>query len=122
MRLPKVRMDLLPLSFISRTASTGSCVTSCVFAHDRVPVKVVEKTTFDSPAKAPVPGSPSVASPDMTREVFAPIRTVVRFRLISQPGKYSGPGPPVRPAVSSPYPSVEVMKSMGSASAFPFSE
>jgi hypothetical protein len=55
MHLPKVRMDLVPLSFISRTASTGSWATNRVFTHDSGSVKVVEKTTFDSPARASVP-------------------------------------------------------------------
>ena len=60
-------MDVVPLSFISRTASTGSWVTSWVFGHASGSVKVVEKTTFDRPARASVPGSPSLASPDMSR-------------------------------------------------------
>jgi hypothetical protein len=60
-------MDLVPWSFISRTASTGSWLTSWVFGHASGSVNVVEKTTFDRPARTSVPGSPSVASPDMTR-------------------------------------------------------
>jgi hypothetical protein len=62
-----VRMDSVPWSFISRTASTASWATSRVFGHDSGSVKVLENTTFDSPARASVPGSPSVASPDMSR-------------------------------------------------------
>jgi hypothetical protein len=42
-------------------------VISCVFGHDSGSVKVVENTTFDMPARASVPGSPSLASPDMSR-------------------------------------------------------
>jgi len=60
-------MDFAPVFFSSRTASTGSWVTSCVFAHDSGSVKVLENTIFDMPARASVPGSPSVASPDMSR-------------------------------------------------------
>jgi hypothetical protein len=41
-RLPMVRIDLEPLAFISRTASTGSRVTSCVFAQERGSLSVVE--------------------------------------------------------------------------------
>ena len=67
MRLPIVRMESEPLPFISRTASTASCVTSWVFAHDRGSLSVLEKTTFDRSARASVPGSPSAANPDMSR-------------------------------------------------------
>ena len=61
------KVSAAALSFSSRTASTGSCVTSCVFGQDRGSLNVVEKTTFDMPARAPVPGSPPAANPDMTR-------------------------------------------------------
>ena len=71
-----VRIALADLSFISRTASTGSWATSCVFAQERGSLNVAEKTTFDMPARASVPGSPSAAYPDMRRYVAAPIRTV----------------------------------------------
>ena len=57
MRLPRVRIDSVPLSFISRTASTASWVTSCVFGHDNGSVKVLEKTIFGRSAKASVPPS-----------------------------------------------------------------
>jgi hypothetical protein len=60
-------MDLAPWSFISRTASTGSRVTSWVFGHASGSVKVEEKTIFDRPARTSVPGSPPLASPDMSR-------------------------------------------------------
>jgi hypothetical protein len=60
-------MDLAALSFISRTASTGSLAISWVFGQASGSVKVVEKTTFDRPARTSVPGSPSVASSDMSR-------------------------------------------------------
>jgi hypothetical protein len=62
-----VRIDLAALSFISRTASTESCATSCVFAQERGSLSVVEKTTFGSPARASVPGSPSAANRDIRR-------------------------------------------------------
>jgi hypothetical protein len=71
-----VRIGFGALSFISRTASTGSCATSCVFAQERGSRSVAEKTTFDMPARASVPGSPPAANPDISRYVFAPIRTV----------------------------------------------
>ena len=45
----------------------GLGATSCVFAQERGSLNVVEKTTFDMPARASVPGSPSAAYPDMTR-------------------------------------------------------
>ncbi len=53
-----VRIDLAALSFISRTAATGSWAASCVFAQERGSLSVAEKTAFDMPARAPVPGSP----------------------------------------------------------------
>jgi hypothetical protein len=62
-----VRIDSVPLSFISRTASTASWVTSFVFGHDSGSAKVLEKTIFEKPARVSVPGSPSVASLDMSR-------------------------------------------------------
>ena len=66
-RLPMVRIDVAALSFISRTAATGSVATSRVFAQEGGSLNVVEKTTFDMPARASVPGSPAAANPDMTR-------------------------------------------------------
>ena len=71
-----VRMDVLPVSFNSRTASTGSRLTSCVFGHESGSFKVVEKTIFEKPARASVPSSPALASSDMSRYVLAPNRTV----------------------------------------------
>jgi hypothetical protein len=71
-----VRIGVAALSFISRTAATGSRSTSWVFAQERGSLNVVEKTIFDRPARAPVPGSPSAANPDMMRYVVAPIKTV----------------------------------------------
>ena len=62
-----VRIGLAALSFMSRTAATGSCVTSCVFAQESGSLSVVEKTIFDMPARESVPGSPSAANPDMRR-------------------------------------------------------
>src|SRR4029450_8515603 len=75
-RLPRVRIDVAAWSFISRTAWTGARGTSWVFGHASGSVKVEEKTTFDRPARTSVPGSPSLANPDLTRWVLAPIRTV----------------------------------------------
>jgi hypothetical protein len=69
-------MGVVPVSFISRTASTASPATSCVFGHARGSFKVVEKTIFGRPARASVPGSPPLASSDMSRYVFAPIKMV----------------------------------------------
>ena len=40
---------------------------SWVFAQERGSVNVVEKTTFDIPARASMPGSPSAANLDITR-------------------------------------------------------
>jgi hypothetical protein len=54
-------------AFISRTASTGSPPTSLVFGQESGPDRLDEKTTFGSPARPSVPGSPSSASPDMSR-------------------------------------------------------
>ena len=50
-----VRMDLEPLAFISRTASTASRATSCVFGQDNGSLSVVEKTTFERPCGAAKP-------------------------------------------------------------------
>jgi len=58
-RLPMVRNDVAPSSFIFRTASTASQETSCVFGHDKGSRSVFEKTTLDNPANTSVPGSPS---------------------------------------------------------------
>jgi hypothetical protein len=66
-RLPRVRIDVSPVSFISRTAATGSFVTSRLFGHDRGSVRVDEKTTFDRAARPSVPSSPASANPDMSR-------------------------------------------------------
>jgi hypothetical protein len=75
-RLPMVRIDREPLCFISRTASTGSRVSSRVFAQENGSRNVVEKTTLDMSAKASMPGSPSAANPDMRRYVVAHIKIV----------------------------------------------
>lgn len=45
-RLPMVRMDLEPLAFISRTASTASRATSCVFGQDNGSLSVVREDDF----------------------------------------------------------------------------
>ena len=67
-RLPIVRIEGEPSSFfIFLTTSTASSLTSRVFGHVRGSLNVVEKTTFDIPASASVPGSPSAANPDITR-------------------------------------------------------
>jgi hypothetical protein len=66
-RLPIVRIGAVPVSFISRTTSAASRLTSCVFGHVSGSVKAVEKTTFERPASASVPGSPAAASSDMSR-------------------------------------------------------
>ena len=42
-RLPMVRIDRSPFSFISRTASAGSPVTSVEFSHSSGSVSVLEK-------------------------------------------------------------------------------
>ena len=57
----------MPETFISRTASTASEDTSCVFAQLSGSRKVVEKTTFDRPSRTSVPGSPALASSYMSR-------------------------------------------------------
>ena len=62
-----VRIGFGALSFISRTASTGSWATSRMFAQERGSLNVAEKTTFGQPAIASVPGSPPAANPDMIR-------------------------------------------------------
>jgi len=72
----EVRIEVEALSFISRTASTGSWATSWVFAQERGSLSVAENTTFEKPARTSVPGSPAAANPDMRRYVVAPIRTV----------------------------------------------
>ena len=62
-----MRIDSVPWSFISRTASTGSRVISRVFGNDIGSDNVLENTIFDIPARASVPGSPSATSLDISR-------------------------------------------------------
>ncbi len=65
-----------------------------------------------------MPGSPPAASPDMSRYVFAPIRTVYSASGWSpNQARYSGPSRPHQPGQPSaaPYPSSEVMKSIMSS-------
>ena len=76
MTLPIVRIGVVSVSFIFRTASTASPRTSLEFAHDKGSASVLEKTTFDRAAKGSVPGSACSENPDMRRYVVAPIRTV----------------------------------------------
>jgi hypothetical protein len=66
-RLPIVRIDSEPPSFISRTAWAASWLTRRVFCHASGSAKVLEKTTFDVPASESVFGSPSLANPNMSR-------------------------------------------------------
>jgi hypothetical protein len=54
-------------SFIARTASTASPVTSRVLAHASGSVRVEEKTTFDTPVSASTPSSPLAAKADISR-------------------------------------------------------
>src|ERR1700748_641446 len=61
-RLPMVRIDLAAVSFISRTASTGSSATSCVFAQERGSLSVVEQTTFAMPARASQVAAPAFST------------------------------------------------------------
>src|SRR5438128_7450869 len=89
-RLPMVRIGLEPLAFISRTASTGPQVTSCVFAQARGSLKVVEKTTFDMPASAAVPAALCGKSRHQTVSGRAHQDGVVRFGLLSQPCEVLG--------------------------------
>ena len=97
-----VRTDLEALSFISRTASTGSRATSWVFAQARGSLNVVEKTTFDMPARTSVPGSPSGGESrhDAVSRCAHQDR-VVGFGLFSQPREVIGSfqPPPARPAL-----------------------
>ena len=44
-----VRIELSPLCFISRTASTASPATKVEFSHASGSVSVLEKTTLDMP-------------------------------------------------------------------------
>jgi hypothetical protein len=73
--LPMVRIDVERSFFISRTTSTASRATSCVFAQESGSVNVDENTTFDMSVSDPVPGSLCAANPDMMRYVVAPIST-----------------------------------------------
>jgi len=52
-RLPKVRIEVLPSRFIARTASTGSVLTRRVFGQANGSRSVEENTTFGT-ASSPV--------------------------------------------------------------------
>src|SRR6476659_7752167 len=113
-RLPSVRSDSSPSSFSARTASTASPAISRLFGHESGSVNVLEKTTFGMRASVSVPGSPSVASVDINKKVFAPSRIVYAASgWSSSHARYSGPSRPQKPGHPSaaPYPSSEVMKS-----------
>src|SRR2546426_10140773 len=87
-RLPRVRLGLVPSCFIAATASTASPLISRVLGQDNGGCNVEENTTLDALANsamvAPssVMGSSeadaldSVANPDIRRYVFAPISIV----------------------------------------------
>ena len=61
-----MRIESVPLSFMSRTDPTASCATSCVFGHDSGSVNVLEKTIFCFSVRASIPGSPSAARSNMS--------------------------------------------------------
>src|SRR6266511_4992981 len=87
-RLPRVRIGLVPSCFIAATAWTASPLISRVLGHDNGGCNAEENTIFDllasSAMAAPssVVGSSeanaldSVANPDIRRYVFAPIKIV----------------------------------------------
>src|SRR5919199_1541810 len=87
-RLPRVRIGLLPSRFISLTASTASLLISRVLAHDNGGCSVEENTTLDALVSAAEAasssvwassvsdGSDSAANPDIRRYVLAPIKIV----------------------------------------------
>src|SRR6058998_3720617 len=88
-RLPRVRIGLVPSCFIAATASTASPLISRVLGQDNGGCNVEENTTLDalesSAMTAPsssVMGSSeadaldSVTNPDIRRYVFAPIKIV----------------------------------------------
>jgi hypothetical protein len=66
-RLPMVRIDQSPVSFILRTACVASPATKVEFSHSSGSVSVFEKTTLDMPPNTSVPGSPSFVKPYMSR-------------------------------------------------------
>ena len=103
MRLPIFRIDVEPSSFISRTASTASRATSCVFSHASGSRNVVEKTIFRHARQRFGARLAFACEPDMTRYVVAPSRTVIlRLRLLAQPRQVlrSFQPPPPGPALS----------------------
>src|SRR5215207_5132064 len=102
LRLPMVRIDRSPFSFISRTASAGSPVTSVEFSHSSGSVRVLEKTTFERPPSTSVPGSPAFVKAYMSRlGVRSHQDQVVPLGVLAQPGKVLRPfhAPPARPAL-----------------------
>ena len=77
MRLPIVRNERVPFSFIDRTASTGFWSTKRVLAHANGSFRVEENTTLDiSVSSARLESSDVAAKFDISRYVAAPIRIV----------------------------------------------
>src|SRR4029453_8221169 len=117
-----------PSSFIARTASIASSLTSVELAHPSGASSDAENTTFDarvssstdSSSSAANPSCPAggwpAASPDISREVFAPIKGGPSGCSPSH-ARYSGPWRPHQPGQPSAdaYPSREVMKSTRSS-------
>src|SRR6266540_1625067 len=87
-RLPRVRIGLVPSCFIAATAPTASPLISRVLGQDNGGCNAVENTIFDTLASSAMaaPSSvmdsseadalDSVANPDIRRYVFAPIKIV----------------------------------------------
>src|SRR5437867_13398272 len=87
-RLPRVRIGLVPSCFIAATASTASPLISRVLGHDNGGLNVEENTTLDAVASSTMAASSSVMgsseadavdsveNPDIRRYVFAPIKIV----------------------------------------------
>ena len=96
--LPKVLSDPVSSRFIARTASAASPRTSRVLGHDNGSCSVEENTTLGVSFNTSTPSAPSAANPDISRYVFAPIRSV-RFRSGGSPSqaRYSGPSNPHQP-------------------------
>jgi hypothetical protein len=88
LRLPRVRIGLVPSCFIAATASTASPLMSRALGHDNGGFNVEENTTLDAAASSAMAAPSSVtgsseadavdslANPDIRRYVFAPIKIV----------------------------------------------
>jgi hypothetical protein len=98
--LPSVRRGRESRRFMSCTAETASPRTSSVLAHESGSSRVEENTTLGIALSSAMPASSgiSVANPDISRYVVAPMRVVCSFSdSCPIQSRYSGTSMPQKP-------------------------